>query len=238
MTAATTSAAGVPAAPAPATPWLEAFDVHGVRMTLTVPGDPGEAAAAAEVVRRLATETAPRWERVPGTLGGTALRARVLDEAGAALDGLGLVHWALSSDGDVLASGSPRPRRQPPLEALELHDPAALGKPWRSAVVDGAAVADVALAGIPGWHAALAVRHRGEDERRRLVAVLASSATAANSLAERLVAGDPAAPGPLEDRLDADGAAALIVAAGRDPLVSPRWPLAGAAWAPQGAPAP
>ena len=46
------------------TPHLEVFDAHGVRMTLTVPAEAGEAAAAAEIVRRLAVETAPRWERV------------------------------------------------------------------------------------------------------------------------------------------------------------------------------
>lgn len=208
-------------------PHLEAFDAHGVRMTLTVPAEPDEAEAATEVIKRLALETAPRWERVPGTVGGTALRARLLDEAGLALDGLGFMHWALSADGDVLASGSPRPRRAPEDGA----DPF-FGDPWRASIADenGLAVADVALAGTPGWHAALAVRRRGDGDRARTVAVLADAARAADRLANELVSARPGEIERLEASLAGDSAAALVLAAGQEPLVTEGWPLAGAAW--------
>ncbi|MDR2256624.1 MAG: hypothetical protein LBE25_11590 [Arthrobacter sp.] len=208
-------------------PHLEAFDAHGVRMTLTVPAAPDEAATAAEVIRRLALETAPRWERVPGTVGGTALRARLLDEAGLALDGLGFMHWALSADGDVLASGSPRPQRAPEDGA----DPF-FGEAWRATIAndDGLPLADVALAGTPGWHASLAVRRRGDAERARLVAVLADSARLADRLAGQLVAARPGEIERLEAALVDDGAAALVIAAGQEPLVTEGWPLGGQAW--------
>lgn len=211
------------------TPHLEVFDAHGVRMTLTVPAEAGEAAAAAEIVRRLAVETAPRWETTPGTVGSTALRARLLDEAGLALDDMGLMHWALSADGDVLASGSPRPRRAPD-EGGEAHP--FFGEPWRATIADelGYSLADVALAGTPGWHAGLAVRRRGGEDRARLVAVLAESAQLADRLAVALVAARPGETERLEATLMEDGAAALVIAAGQEPLVTEGWPLGGDAW--------
>lgn len=208
----------------------QVFEVRGVRLSVDTPADPSEALAAAEAVRRLAHESAPRWELTPGTLGSAALRARVLDEAGALLDQLGLVHWALTADGDVLASGSSHPRRSPGSD--EAITPF-FGTPWRAAVEDagGRTVADVGLAGTPGWPAAMAVRHRGLDDRYRMVAVLAPSAREADEVAELLLSQrewDEAAEAAVTVR----GTAALI-ARHEGIRISEAWPQAGRAWAPK-----
>lgn len=218
-----TSTAGAPSLSA------QSFEVRGVFLSVDTPADPSEAIAAAEAVRRLATETAPRWDLTPGTLGSAALRARVLDEAGALLDQLGLVHWALAADGDVLASGSSHPRRSPgenePLTPF-------FGTPWRAAVEDagGRLVADVGLAGTPGWPAALVVRHRGLDDRYRMVAVLASSAQDADQVADQLLS-QREWDATSEAAVTVRGAAALI-ARHEGMLISEAWPQAGQAWAP------
>ncbi|RKW70205.1 hypothetical protein [Galactobacter caseinivorans] len=208
----------------------QAFEVRGVRLSVDTPADPEEALAAAEAVRRLANETAPRWELTPGTLGSASLRARVLDEAGALLDQLGLVHWALTADGDVLASGSAHPRRAPAAdEALTPF----FGTPWRAAVEDagGRPVAHVGLAGTPGWPAALVVRHRGLEDRYRMVAVLASSAQEADLVADLLLS-HRSWDESSEAAVTVRGAAALI-ARHEGIMVSEAWPQAGQPWAPR-----
>lgn len=218
------------ACPGGTTMHRERFTVHGVELSLSTPADAEEATAAAQAVRRLATETAARWAGVPGTLGTAALRARVLDEAGALLDELGLVHWALGHDGDVLCSGSAHPRRSP--AEHEAVTPF-FGTPWSGAVEgpDGVRLADVGLAGTPGWPAALLVRHRGEGEHARLVAVLASSAREAEALAHSLLE-HPVGHEAAEAALTVRGAAALIST--RDALtISSLWPAAGEAWSPK-----
>lgn len=205
------------------------FPAHGVLLGLDMPLDDDEARAATEVVQRIATETATRWEHTPGTLGSTALRARILDEAGEALDQLGLVHWALSADGDVLASGSPRPRRTPdPGEPLTPF----FGEPWLASVATdlGRRVADVGLAGTPGYPAALTVRHRGDEDTRRTVAILAPSARVGDELAG-LILGTRGEPGEeAEAAVTVRGAAALLVRADGSLFITPGWPAAGSPW--------
>lgn len=202
---------------------------RGHDLELASPVNPVELREAATAVSRVLTEFASRWELVPGTEGSSAQRATLLDTAAEALDGLGIMHYALDCLGDVLCSGSPRPRRSPgPFAGPSPF----FGEPFAARVLDaqGRALADVGLAGTPGSVGALVTRRRGSGEGHRQVAVLGPDATTAEAAAQTLLAAGRRFDKTLADAVAERDCAALVLTATGETLTTSGWPAAGAPW--------
>lgn len=182
-------------------------------VAVSAPMDPEELAAVVQAVERVFTEDA---HRMPG---GADLKARLTARTGRALMDLALPHWAVNAGGDILCTGSPSPGQPTGGDPY-------YGTPWRAGIADSiggsSLVADVPLAGTPGFTAALATSADGRRGAYRQVSVLSEDIVAAGRAAAVILAGGPAA---LAAALREPGLAVLAVRHGGQVLASNAWPL-------------
>ncbi|MEE1622794.1 hypothetical protein ACQ3I4_15965 [Zafaria sp. Z1313] len=145
-------------------------------LELHVPGDRAELHAAREAVGRGAA----------GLTGHAAVAA-----AGDVLAALRLPHWALCCGGYVYCAGSPFPA--PPDTADPCYGDPFYGRPWRAGITaprtassspgEAELLADVPLAGTPGFTAAIATEAGDRADAFAQVSVLAEDLGTARSLA-------------------------------------------------------
>ncbi|WP_372697276.1 FAD:protein FMN transferase [Arthrobacter sp. JSM 101049] len=142
--------------------------------------------------------------------------------AGQAMMDLQLPHWSVTAGGDVLCSGSPFPAE--PTGADPFY-----GRHWRAGITDpfdaAALVADVPLAGTPGFTAALATSSGHGDGRPNAylqVSVLAEDIVTADVLSKAILAGGPST---LDAAVREFGIAVMVCGHDGELLASAGWPL-------------
>lgn len=142
--------------------------------------------------------------------------------AGQAMMDLELPHWSVTAGGDVLCSGSPFPAE--PTGADPFY-----GRHWRAGITDpfdaAALIADVPLAGTPGFTAALATSSghgEGRTSTYLQVSVLAEDIVTADVLSQAILAGG--AP-TLDSAVRTFGVAVLVCGHDGELLASGGWPL-------------
>ncbi|WP_417234104.1 FAD:protein FMN transferase [Arthrobacter sp.] len=146
--------------------------------------------------------------------------------AGQAMMDLELPHWSVTAGGDVLCSGSPFPAEPTGSDPF-------YGRHWRAGITDpfdtDALVADVPLAGTPGFTAALATSSGhgyGRSNAYLQVSVLAEDIVTADVLSKAILAGGPAT---LDAAVRELGVEVLVCGHDGDLHASPGWPLHPAA---------
>lgn len=142
--------------------------------------------------------------------------------AGQAMMDLELPHWSVTAGGDVLCSGSPFPAE--PTGADPFY-----GRHWQAGITDpfdaGALVADVPLAGTPGFTAALATSSGhgyGRSNAYLQVSVLAEDIVTADVLSEAILAGGPST---LDAAVRELGVAVLVCGHDGELHATAGWPL-------------
>lgn len=142
--------------------------------------------------------------------------------AGQALMDLELPHWSVTAGGDVLCSGSPFPAEPTGSDPF-------YGRHWRAGITDpfdpAALVADVPLAGTPGFTAALATSSGhgyGRSNAYLQVSVLAEDIVTADVLSKAILAGGSST---LDSAVREFGVAVLVSGHDGELLVSAGWPL-------------
>ncbi len=146
--------------------------------------------------------------------------------AGQSMMDLELPHWSVTAGGDVLCSGSPFPAEPTGSDPF-------YGRHWRAGITDpfdtDALVADVPLAGTPGFTAALATSSGhgyGRSNAYLQVSVLAEDIVTADVLSKAILAGGPAT---LDAAVRELGVEVLVCGHDGDLHASPGWPLHPAA---------
>ncbi|MBM6622744.1 FAD:protein FMN transferase [Micrococcaceae bacterium RIT802] len=142
--------------------------------------------------------------------------------AGQALMDLELPHWSVTAGGDVLCSGSPFPAEPTGSDPF-------YGRHWRAGITDpfdpSALVADVPLAGTPGFTAALATSSGhgyGRSNAYLQVSVLAEDIVTADVLSKAILAGGSST---LDSAVREFGVAVLVSGHDGELLASAGWPL-------------
>lgn len=142
--------------------------------------------------------------------------------AGQALMDLELPHWSVTAGGDVLCSGSPFPAEPTGSDPF-------YGRHWRAGITDpfdsAALVADVPLAGTPGFTAALATSSGhgyGRSNAYLQVSVLAEDIVTADVLSKAILAGGSST---LDSAVREFGVAVLVSGHDGELLASAGWPL-------------
>lgn len=142
--------------------------------------------------------------------------------AGQAMMDLELPHWSVTAGGDVLCSGSPFPAE--PTGADPYY-----GRHWRAGITDpfdaAALMADVPLAGTPGFTAALATSSghgHGRTNAYLQVSVLAEDIVTADVLSKAVLAGGTPT---LDSAVREFGVAVLVCGHDGELLASGGWPL-------------
>lgn len=185
--------------------------------------DPSDAGAELRALRakavtwRAATLGEPAdGEPTPDPSG--LLRGYLLERTADVLMEFGIPHWALNLNGAVICSGSPTP------SAPTGSDPF-YGIPWRAGITDpftpGTLVADVPLAGTPGFTAALATSAATPGAAYEQVSVLGPDILEADVLAAAIHTGGPAV---LHAVLASTRVNVLVVHHGGALEASARWP--------------
>lgn len=142
--------------------------------------------------------------------------------AGQAMMDLELPHWSVTAGGDVLCSGSPFPAEPTGSDPF-------YGRHWRAGITDpfdtDALVADVPLAGTPGFTAALATSSGhgyGRSNAYLQVSVLAEDIVTADVLSKAILAGGAST---LDAAVRELGVAVLVCGHDGELQASPGWPL-------------
>ncbi|GAA4378953.1 FAD:protein FMN transferase [Paeniglutamicibacter cryotolerans] len=123
-------------------------------------------------------------ERYPELAG--LLRPYLMGQAASVLLDFGIPHWAVNLGGDIACSGSPTP-------SVPTGSDPFYGTPWRAGITDpfgpGLLLADVPLAGTPGFTAALATSAGTPASTYRQVSVLGPDIVEADVLATAILSG-------------------------------------------------
>lgn len=142
--------------------------------------------------------------------------------AGQAMMDLELPHWSVTAGGDVLCSGSPFPSEPTGVDPF-------YGRHWRAGVTDPfdahSLLADVPLAGTPGFTAALATSSGqgfGRSNAYLQASVLAEDIVTADVLSKAILAGGQAT---VDSAVREFGVAVLVSGHDGELLASPGWPL-------------
>ncbi len=142
--------------------------------------------------------------------------------AGQAMMDLQLPHWSVTAGGDVLCSGSPFPAEPTGTDPF-------YGRHWRAGITDPfestSLVADVPLAGTPGFTAALATTSAQAGHRTNAylqVSVLAEEIVTADVLSQAILAGGAST---LDAAVRDFGVAVLVCGHDGELLASTTWPL-------------
>ena len=142
--------------------------------------------------------------------------------AGQAMMDLELPHWSVTAAGDVLCSGSPFPAEPTGTDPF-------YGRHWRAGITDPfdatSLVADVPMAGTPGFTAALATTSAQADHPPHAylqVSVLAEEIVTADVLSQAIVAGGAST---LDAAVRDFGVAVLVCGHDGEWFASETWPL-------------
>lgn len=142
--------------------------------------------------------------------------------AGQAMMDLQLPHWSVTAGGDVLCSGSPFPAEPTGTDPF-------YGRHWRAGITDPfeetSMVADVPLAGTPGFTAALATTsaRSGHPSNAYLqVTVLGEDIVTADVLSQAILAGGTST---VDAAVRDFGVAVLVCGHDGELLASGNWPL-------------
>lgn len=118
------------------------------------------------------------------------LRPFLMGQVAEVLLDFGIPHWAINLGGDITCSGSPTP-------SLPTGSDPFYGTPWRAGIVDpfhpGGLLADIPLAGTPGFTAALATSAGTSTSAYRQVSVMGPDIVGADILATAIISAGPAA---------------------------------------------
>ncbi|MDN6170620.1 MAG: FAD:protein FMN transferase [Arthrobacter sp.] len=174
-------------------------------------------------VWRQATDGAytPHTSTGPVDLSGL-VKGWAIAHAGQAMMDLQLPHWSVTAGGDVLCSGSPFPAEPTGTDPF-------YGRHWRAGITDpfdpATLVADVPLAGTPGFTAALATTSTGAGSGPNAylqVSVLAEEIVTADVLSQAIMVGGEST---LEAAVRDFGVAVLVCGHDGELLASSTWPL-------------